>query len=193
MSIPNPALFEIDALSAQPAETEDTLQMDQDKFCSLYERTARPLWVFLLRRTGDEHLADDLLQETYYRFLPTRRDYNNESHRRNYLFRIASNVANDALRHRRDRSFFSLVDEGSVASATDVATQSQKRTDLARAMEQLSARQREALWLAYAEGSSHEEIAGVLGMKKNSIKLLLFRARRKLAGLLRRADGRTAR
>ncbi len=191
--IPNPALFDIEALAARPAEAEDALQMDQDQFCSLYERTARPLWVFLLRQTSDEHLADDLLQETYYRFLRTRREYNNESHRRNYLFRIASNVANDALRHRRDRSYFPLADEGNVAAATDVAGQSQKRTDLARAMEQLNARQQEALWLAYAEGSSHEEIAGVLGMKTNSVKLLLFRARRKLATLLRRSDGRTAR
>ncbi len=191
--IPNPALLEIEALAAQPAEAENTLQMDQDQFCSLYERTARPLWVFLLRRTSDEHLADDLLQETYYRFLRTRREYNNEAHRRNYLFRIASNVANDALRQRRDRSFFALADEGGVAAATDVAGQSQKRTDLARAMQQLNARQQEALWLAYAEGSSHEEIAGVLGMKTNSVKLLLFRARRKLAALLRGSDGRTAR
>ena len=169
--IPNPALLEIEALAAQPAEAENTLQMDQDQFCSLYERTARPLWVFLLRRTSDEHLADDLLQETYYRFLRTRREYNNEAHRRNYLFRIASNVANDALRQRRDRSFFAL----------------------AGAMQQLNARQQETLWLAYAEGSSHEEIAGVLGMKTNSVKLLLFRARRKLAALLRGSDGRTAR
>jgi len=49
----------------------------------------------------------------------------------------------------------------------------------------LKPRQRDALWLAYAEGSSHEEIAQVLGVKPTSIKLILFRARRKLARLLR--------
>jgi RNA polymerase sigma-70 factor (ECF subfamily) len=52
-------------------------------------------------------------------------------------------------------------------------------------MKTLSSRQQDALWLAYAEGSTHEEIADVLGMKTSSIKLLLFRARRKLAGILR--------
>ena len=53
-------------------------------------------------------------------------------------------------------------------------------------------RDRAMLWLAYAEGSSHEEIATVLGVKRASVKLLLFRARRRLAGLLggRRAEGR---
>ena len=41
------------------------------------------------------------------------------------------------------------------------------------------------LWLAYVEGFSHREIATVLGMKTASIKLLLFRARRRLAAILR--------
>jgi RNA polymerase sigma-70 factor (ECF subfamily) len=40
------------------------------------------------------------------------------------------------------------------------------------------------LWLAYAQGSSHEEIAGILGLRPGSIKLMLFRARRRLAALL---------
>jgi hypothetical protein len=40
---------------------------------------------------------------------------------------------------------------------------------------------------AYAEGSSHQEIANAIGVKTASVKLLLFRARRRLAGLLGRA------
>jgi DNA-directed RNA polymerase specialized sigma24 family protein len=40
------------------------------------------------------------------------------------------------------------------------------------------------LWLAYAEGSSHQEIADTLGLKVGSVKLLLFRARRKLVKLM---------
>jgi RNA polymerase sigma-70 factor, ECF subfamily len=40
------------------------------------------------------------------------------------------------------------------------------------------------LWLAYAEGSSHREIADALGVKHGSVKLLLFRARRRIAKLL---------
>jgi RNA polymerase sigma-70 factor (ECF subfamily) len=40
------------------------------------------------------------------------------------------------------------------------------------------------LWLAYAQGSSHEEIAESLGVRKSSIKILLFRARRRLAAAL---------
>jgi RNA polymerase sigma-70 factor (ECF subfamily) len=42
------------------------------------------------------------------------------------------------------------------------------------------------LWLAYAEGASHREIADVLGVRPASLKSMLFRARRKLAELLGR-------
>ena len=79
--------------TADIGDADETLQMDQDSFRALYERTARGVWVFLMRRTGDAHLADDLLQETYYRFLRTPRDYDSPSHQRNYLYKIASNAA----------------------------------------------------------------------------------------------------
>ena len=57
--------------------------------------------------------------------------------------------------------------------------------ELAPAMAQLRPRDRQLLWLAYAEAYSHHEIAEVTGLASPSIRLLLFRARRKMARLLR--------
>jgi RNA polymerase sigma-70 factor, ECF subfamily len=51
-------------------------------------------------------------------------------------------------------------------------------------MSHLRPRDRAMLWLAYAQGASHREIADTIGVKAASVKLLLFRARRKLAALL---------
>src|SRR5580692_1630368 len=72
--------------------------MDEDEFRAFYERTARGVWAYLARVTGDRQVADDLLQETYYRFLRTAGTHKNEAHRRNSLYRIATNVARDARR-----------------------------------------------------------------------------------------------
>src|SRR5712691_8248763 len=189
MTMRDMTLSELQRLQPNISEADDTLQMDQDTFCSLYERTARPLWVYLWRKTGDSQLADDLLQETYYRFLRTRTAFESEKHRKNYLFRIATNLAHDSHRRRKDHDPLSEDDTRiSFQADPEIAERSERRMDLERAMAQLKPRQRDALWLAYAEGSSHEEIAAVLGMKVRSVKLFLFRARRKLAGLLGRGS-----
>jgi RNA polymerase sigma-70 factor (ECF subfamily) len=71
----------------------------------------------------------------------------------------------------------------------DLAGRTERRADLERAMGRLKPRERMLLWLAYAQGESHREIAETMGLKTGSIKLLLFRARRKLAESLRGGRG----
>jgi RNA polymerase sigma-70 factor (ECF subfamily) len=178
-------LYGFPRLEPGVSEADDALQMDQESFRTLYERTARPLWLYLRRKSGDSLVADDLLQETYYRFLRTRVLFESEKHQKNYLFRIATNLAHDSRRHpHREAQLPADDDRGAFRSDSSTAEESHRRRDLERAMAQLKPRQRDALWLAYAEGSTHEEIAAVLGTKVHSVKLILFRARRKLASLL---------
>jgi RNA polymerase sigma-70 factor, ECF subfamily len=171
-------------------EAERTFQMTEEAFRSFYELTARPVRVYLARMVGDDRLADDLLQETYYRFLRTRGSWDGESHRRAYLFRIATNLVHDGRRQARRAPIVALPEPeqvADVASRSRVAESAVERTDLRRAMSRLRPRERALLWLAYGQGHAHAEIAETLGVKTASVKLLLFRARRKLAGLLRRA------
>jgi RNA polymerase sigma-70 factor (ECF subfamily) len=168
----------------QPRTADESLQMDEDAFRTLYERTARPLWAYLWRRTGSAQVADDLLQETYYRLLRARVTHDSEAHRRNYLFRIAANLANDAYRNHREHDHFPAESDPEHPWTPAVADGS-RRHDLDRALATLNGRHRDALWLAYAEGASHAEIAEKLGLRVSSVKLILFRARRKMAKLLR--------
>ena len=171
------------------AEGESALAMSmtEEAFRSFYDRTARSVWGYLARLTGDPALADDLLQDAYYRFLRAGGQYENDAHRRNSLFKIATNLARDAARRRRVMPFFVADNSRDIPSKEDVAGRVQRTTDVGRALESMKPRERAMLWLAYAEGSSHQEIAAALGVKTASVKLLLFRARRRLAGILGRA------
>jgi RNA polymerase sigma-70 factor, ECF subfamily len=188
--MPDMTFSEIERLGAAAGnvdEADGAFAMDEDTFRLFYERTARSLWAYLTRMTGDARLADDLLQETYYRFLRASAAHESEAHRRNYLFRIATNLVHD---HRRRPAVERVAMSEHVETAdarvdANIAERTARRLDLARAMNRLKPRERDMLWLAYANGSSHQEIADALGLKRASIKLLLFRARRRLANLLR--------
>ena len=178
------AFTNVERLEAAAGELDVPLEMDEDAFRAFYERTARPLWAYLARITGDRQAADDLLQESYYRLLRARVPLENEGHRRHYLFRIATNLARDGCRRRAAAAplVHASIDE---ASEDRSAGRTESRLDLSRAFVRLKRRERELLWLAYAHGSSHEEIGAALGLRTGSIKPLLFRARQRLAALLR--------
>jgi RNA polymerase sigma-70 factor (ECF subfamily) len=183
------AFSEVECLAAL-AEADRTFPMTEEAFRAFYEQTARSVWGYLARATGDSRLADDLLQETYYRFLRARARLESNDHRRHYLFRIATNLVRDHRRGRRvdpQRPGAPIGDP--VQPGSDPADRAARRIDLSRAMGRMTARERSLLWLAYAQGLSHEELAGVLGVRKASLKVLLFRARRRLLGLLTSADG----
>lgn len=186
-------LTDVERIQAQSEEASVPLEFDQEMFAAFYGRTSRALWAYLSRMTRSPHLADDLLQESYYRFLRARGTYESEAHRRHSLFRIATNLMRDGYRRSRTRPTTSIDGEGEELAAPqtgeDIARQSHARLDLNKAMASLKPREREMLWLAYAQGSSHREIAAVFGLRAGSIKLILFRARRRLASLLREHRG----
>jgi len=157
------------------------LAMDEDAFRAFYDRTSGALWGYLSRISGNRQVADDLLQESYYRLLKSSTAFESEAHRRNYLYRIATNLVRDA--RRGPQPIFTAAEVADMA-APEAHVGYEGRADVRRAMGRLKPRERALLWLAYAQGSSHREIAEVLGLKTASIKLLLFRARRKLAAML---------
>jgi RNA polymerase sigma-70 factor (ECF subfamily) len=163
--------------------------LDEDAFGRFYDRTARILWAYLSRVTGDRQAADDLLQETYYRFIRCGVRFEGEAHQRHYLFRIATNLARD--RHRRLPAVEEPWDEEAAAlvaaAGTDQVERLERSRHLRAGLARLKPRERQLLWLAYAEGSSHREIAEILGLRTGGVRVLLFRARRKLADLLRAA------
>jgi len=182
-------LSELSRLDSAASEADEAFQMDEDAFRLFYERTARPVWAYLARMTGDPRQADDLLQEAYYRLLRAKTAHETEAHRRNYLFRIATNLVHDLRRRPRvDAVQMSEQQEHADPRQADAAGRLARRVDLSRAMALLKPRERELLWLAYAQGSSHQEIAETLRLKTSSIKALLFRARQRLATVLRERE-----
>ena len=169
--------------------TREVSGIDEDAFRALYDRTARPLWVYLVRASGSRDLADDLLQETYCRFLSRYGGRSalppmDEAATRSYLFRIATYLLHDRWRQGGNAVEVDIeaVEAAEVSTAEPASV---AHIDVRRVMDSLKPRQRQILWLAYVEGMNHAEIAAITGLGALSIRLLLFRARRQAATLLR--------
>ena len=156
------------------------LALDEAEFRRFHEATARPLRAYLRRSlpAGD---VDDAMQEAYLRLLRTPHATLPVDQRRAYLYRIAANLVNDAWRGRKKAP------ESNDPSPEHLAARPSSestRLDVSRAMESLRVQERTMMWLAYVEQASHREIALAVDVKEGSVKVLLSRARRKLAAAL---------
>ncbi|MCZ7652154.1 MAG: RNA polymerase sigma factor [Thermoanaerobaculia bacterium] len=165
----------------------DELALGEEAFRALHAATARPLWAYLAAAGGDPALADDLLQESYLRLLRAARLPADADGRRRYLYRIATNLLHDHRRAARRRP--GPLPAELPAPAATAAPDRVAGADLARLLRRLRPRERQLLWLAHVEGASHAEIAAATGVAAGSVRVLLFRARQKLAALLAPAAG----
>ncbi len=162
---------------AVPIAGKEMTAMDEQEFRSLYDATACPILAYLVGVTGRKDVADDLLQEMYCRFLVRQPPSMNRDETRRYLFRIATNLLRDRWRKRDDEAW-------SKVSEDEYSVDVESQMDVRAAMRALKPRERELLWLAYVEGMNHVEISAATGLRAISVRMLLFRARRKAAGLL---------
>lgn len=162
-------------VDALVTERISRLPMTEPAFLEFYARTAGRLNGYLRKLTGDPSLAEDLLQEAYLRFLTRARGLENDEHQKNYLYRIATNLARDHFRREQRRP---------IAQDAGVSLPVDDGGDVWALLAELSARDRELLLLAYVEGMTHKEISQVTGLMRGSVKPLLFRARRRFAGVL---------
>jgi RNA polymerase sigma-70 factor (ECF subfamily) len=159
--------------------------LTEQEFQDIYRRLGRPVWAYLYRMTGNAADADDLVQDTFCRVLASPATPRDDHELRAYVFRVASNAAIDRWRREGRGTRRTEPVSEAIPAGDDLGAAVARRRDVAATLRQLKPRDRILVWLAYVEGSPHGEIAGTLGLKPSSVPVLLFRARKKLAALLR--------
>jgi len=147
-------------------------------FRAFHERTSRGLWAYVVATCRDRALADDVVQESYLRLLQARGAPADEEGRRRYLFRIATNLLHD---ERRGAARHAALEESELPPTKAARPED---ADVGRALRELEPRDRRLLWLAHVEGFSHREIAEAIGVGEMSVRVLLYRARQRMAARL---------
>jgi RNA polymerase sigma-70 factor (ECF subfamily) len=140
----------------------------------LYEHYASTVLGLSLRVTGDRAVAEDVLQETFWRVWKNAGTYQPERGTfASWLFRIARNLAIDSYRRQstRPRSLYNGETGGPILDnvpdpGTDVAKNVQsaiQNREIRRALASLPGSQRQVIEMAYFYGMTRQEIAEVTG------------------------------
>ena len=155
------------------------LAMDEETFQVFYEQTARGVWRYVFVSCRNEAITDDVVQDAYIRFLRYVDPDRSFPEQRAYLYRIAGTMLISHLRGNHSETGGAEGEwPGAPERDPDLAL------DVQAALAQVDPRQRKLLWLAHVDGFSHNEIAGILGVAEQSVKVMLHRARQKLKSLL---------
>ena len=166
-------------------------QVRPDDFERLYVEHAQGLFAFLVYRTGDRVLAEDLVSETFEAAFKARRRYDTRrGSQRTWLYTIALNRLRD---HARRRS----VEVGALAGIAEEAIaraarptgleQVDERDRIARVLVTLSDEERECVALRFGADLTLREIATTLDEPMTTVEGRVYRALRKLRAELERA------
>jgi len=154
---------------------------DERAFELVFDRYHRGLLAFCGRMLASNEEAEDALQHTFMAAYRALRSSDRPIHLKAWLYTIARNRCLSVLRTRREQVAF---DDGHAAGdslAADVDRRAELRGLLAD-LEQLPEEQRAALVLFELGDHTHDEIAEVLGVRRDKVKALVFQARESLAG-----------
>ena len=165
---------------------------DRAAFEALYDRYSATVFGIVLKMLGDRELAEDAVQEVFWRVWKRAGSFDRSRAFAPWLFGIAHNYGIDELRRRRVRPqpvyeddeqpiLSDIPDEVDVAAQATLADQ---RRIVRAALDQLPHEQRQALMLAYFGGLTQQEIAARLGNPLGTVKTRMRLGLQKLRALL---------
>jgi len=159
----------------------------KESFKGFYRKHSRSLWFFIYKTCGDESMADDIFQESFYKYLRAEPVKLNEHQQKAYLFKVAYRLIIDQVRKIKiqQEKFNEIEADPDVGFEESKEQEISTALDMEKTFKLLKPKERTLLWLAYAEGYSHEEIAAIIHSKEKSIKVKLFRVKKKFADILR--------
>ena len=134
------------------------------------------IFKYLYFHLHDRHMAEDLTQEAFLRFLGSR-TYRDENRQLQYLYTIARNLCNQ---HYRDKTITYSLDEKMDFQETDGFENSLiQRMSLQNALQSLSPEERELIFLRYVNDVPVPVISGLYQISR-------FAVYRKLKGILQK-------
>jgi RNA polymerase sigma-70 factor, ECF subfamily len=183
------------ARDSDAVAVERTLAGERDAFRVLVERHSQQLFRLAFRMTGNEHDAEEVVQEAFLRAYKNLGQFGSRANFGTWAYRIAANYAIDRMRQKRnedarrktpsaqaeeqDQDPLELVPDEK-PTPDRLATNSELRKKMEEALKGLSSSERTAFVMRHWEGCAIEEIATVLKSTTSAAKNTVFRSVQKL-------------
>jgi RNA polymerase sigma factor (sigma-70 family) len=164
--------------------------MREAEFERLYAEHAQRLFGFLVYRTGDRALAEDLVADTFEAAYRARSRFDDRrASARTWLYAIALNLLRDQGRRQAARArAYERTGAAAQAAGDEALERLAERDRLMRSLAGLSEQERECVALRFGADLSLKEIAAALGEPVTTVEGRLYRALRKLRDALNK-DG----
>lgn len=187
-------IIDLNALSEARHMTEDQIAEEQKiveaaksdarAFAGIYDRYFEQIFNFILRRTDDEELTDDLTSQTFLKALQSLKKYEFRGLPFSaWLYRIASNEVNKHYNKKKRKRVFSLEEERlfEIIETDDSNPELEGQINtLISTLNDLPTDVMEVLELRFFEERSFKEISFILNISESGAKMRLYRAIEKL-------------
>ncbi len=166
-------------------------EKDRQALAEIYDCYAESIYRYLYRLLGEAHVAEDLTSEVFLKLLQalgTSRAPKEQL--QGWLYRVAHNLAMDWFRKQAKGTHLPLHEELAGDSDPAMANLERRQTQqgLRAAIHQLTPSQQQVLILRFGEGRKLAEIGRLLGKSEGSVKLIQYRAIKRLQKLLDREE-----
>lgn len=155
--------------------------MDNELLRQLYRKYQRELYLYLYALCRNHELAEDLLQETFLKALLALQD--GHANMRAWLYMVARNLYFNYRKRNKHQVPLEEVpeptDEKAETMLEHLIVEERSRL-LYRALQELEAAKREVLELQYFGGLSQRDIAAVLHLTPENVRVLAYRGKREL-------------
>ena len=168
----------------KPLDTADMIE-STDNFEAAYESHAPTIYKFMYWRTRDAQLSEDLTSSVFLKAWRSRSKFGGGSVR-TWLYRIARNTLTDHWRKKKelfveDTDALEADAKPTTAELLDRDAQLQR---MRQALDKLPSDMRTVLTLRFIEGMSSKKVAATLGLSDANVRVMQYRALRKLRGYL---------
>lgn len=152
----------------------------------IFKKYYPKLLVFVNRHVGDQDVAQDIVQDIFFKLFESSRSLPDNFNLKSWLYKVARNAALDYLRHLQviDRHKFLMADAMIVAEDVDENVDEEIYDRVNQAVESLPEQCRLIIKLNVIEGKKYLEISEELGISINTIRTQVSRGYKKLRDIL---------